>query len=200
MGKLVHCKTCGAEIAKSAKVCPVCGARRKKHRVLGIVLIIFSLALLGSVLANTEDDKGPQKVGADDGTQQTTFGVGDAVALNDIVVTLNDVSDSSGSQYNKPADGNVFALCNFTIENNSNKEIAVSSLVSFRTYVDDTAVNMSMQAVIDADNGQLDGTIAAGKKMVGTIGYEVPADYKELEIRFTPDFWNKTEIIFVSAK
>ena len=31
------------------------------------------------------------------------------------------------------------------------------------------------------DKNQLDGTVAPGKKMNGVIGYEVPADWKELE-------------------
>ena len=37
--KMVKCKTCGAEIAKSAKTCPKCGAKQKKSKVLGIVLL-----------------------------------------------------------------------------------------------------------------------------------------------------------------
>lgn len=45
MGKLVKCKTCGEEIAKNAKFCPKCGAKRKKHTVLGILLVIIGVFL-----------------------------------------------------------------------------------------------------------------------------------------------------------
>lgn len=48
------------------------------------------------------------------------------------------------------------------------------------------------------DKNQLDGTVAPGKKMNGVIGYEVPADWKELEINFTPDFWSNKDISFVA--
>lgn len=45
MAKLVKCKTCGKEIAKSAKTCPYCGAKRKGHPVLGVFLAIFGIML-----------------------------------------------------------------------------------------------------------------------------------------------------------
>lgn len=31
MDKMTKCKTCGADIAKSAKVCPACGAKQKNR-------------------------------------------------------------------------------------------------------------------------------------------------------------------------
>lgn len=33
---MVKCKTCGQEISKSAKICPHCGVKQKKHIVLGV--------------------------------------------------------------------------------------------------------------------------------------------------------------------
>lgn len=48
MAKMVKCKTCGEEIAKSAKVCPHCGARQKKRVFLGIVLFIIGISLFSA--------------------------------------------------------------------------------------------------------------------------------------------------------
>lgn len=45
MGKMTRCKTCGAEIAKDAKFCTKCGAKQKKHKALGIVLVVFGVFL-----------------------------------------------------------------------------------------------------------------------------------------------------------
>ena len=136
---------------------------------------------------NKEDDK-------------TAFGVGEQVSLNDVIVTMNNVTESNGSQFNEPAEGNVFILCEFTIENNSEKDLAVSSIMCFEAYVDDYSTSMSLSAIIGAEKNQLDGTVAAGKKMNGVIGYEAPADWKEIEIRFTPDFWSGKDITFVHSK
>lgn len=201
--KLVECKSCGETIAKNAKTCPHCGAKRKKP-VLGTILIVLGVCILIGVLAGGSDE--PKKVNETPETptenaspDQTVFGVGDVVELNNVKVTLAGVSESNGSAYNEPSDGNVFLLCEFEIENNSSKDIAVSSMMSFEAYCDDYTCNYSLSALLEkGDKNQLDGTIASGKKFAGVVGYEVPADWSEFEIRFTPDFWGK-DITFVAS-
>lgn len=213
MAKIVKCKTCGAEIAKTAKTCPKCGA--KQHTValsLCAVIIVLTIVACIGVIAGGGDDSEPQKVGDSTPTQsqeegnnstepeKTTFSVGEQVSLNDIVVTLNGVTESSGSQFNKPTAGNVFILCEFTIENNSDRDLGISSLMCFEAYVDGYSTSMSLSATINSDKNQLDGAIAAKRKMNGVIGYETAANWSEIEIRFTPDFWNGRDITFVYSK
>lgn len=54
MAELVKCKTCGEEIAKSAKTCPKCGARQKKP-ILQIVLFAFvGLVIIGALFGKDE--------------------------------------------------------------------------------------------------------------------------------------------------
>lgn len=53
MAKLVKCKTCGETIAKNAKACPRCGARRRNNIPLGIFLIAVGLIVLFSGLGKT---------------------------------------------------------------------------------------------------------------------------------------------------
>lgn len=49
MAKMVKCKTCGADIAKNAKVCPNCGAKNKKPPVALIVIVaIFAIGIIGA--------------------------------------------------------------------------------------------------------------------------------------------------------
>lgn len=205
---MTNCRSCGAEIAKSAVTCPHCGARNKrKHVLLWVVLGVLALIIIGaagsggsepapaaasstSAAAPKSESKAPVK---------KTFGVGESAELKDIVVTLVSVEESSGSQFNQPTDGNVFVICEFEIENNSSSEINVSSLLSFAAYCDDYSLNFSLTALLEKGNrNQLDGQIAAGKKMNGIIGYEVPIGWNELEIRFTPSFWSGNEIIFTA--
>lgn len=126
--------------------------------------------------------------------------VGDSISLDDVVVTLVDVSESNGKDFSTPSDGNVFVVCEFTIENNSDDDIAVSSIMSFDAYVDDYSTSMSMSAMISSDKPQLDGTIAPGKKMNGIIGYEVGSEWKTIEVRFIADAWSGNEFIFTYSK
>lgn len=211
--KLKTCKACGAEVAKNAKTCPRCGAKLKMgHPILiGILVFIVLVSIIGSMGSNedpkkvddgaagqstvtdqTEDKKEPEK--------KTTFTVGEKVELNGVNVTLVDVSSNSGSDFNKPTEGNVFLICEFEIENNSNSEIAVSSMMSFEAYCDDYTCTFSLGALMEKGNkNQLDGTVAAGKKFNGVVGYEVPADWQEFEIVFTPNFWSGKDITFVAT-
>ena len=68
---------------------------------------------------------------------KTEFYIGETAELDKVQTTLIDVTESTGSEYNQPNEGNVFVLCEFEICNNSDTEIAVSSMLSFEAYCDD---------------------------------------------------------------
>lgn len=61
MTKLVTCKDCGAQISKSAKVCPHCGAKRKPSgwRVFfGIILLFVGISIfVGAIGGNSGSAK-----------------------------------------------------------------------------------------------------------------------------------------------
>lgn len=217
MSKLKKCKTCGADIAKSAKTCPHCGAKVKKHTVLGIILVIFGVCAIAAAMGGGSDE--PQKVGdtntpsnesvesagnensqEDTAQTQSLFHVGDIVELNGVTVTLLSVDESSGNQFMTPEDGNVFVTFEFDIDNQTDSDIAVSSMLSFEAYFDDYSTSISLSAMVSSEKSQLDGNVAAGKKMTGVVGYEAPSDWKTAEIRFTPDFWSGKDIIFEYSK
>lgn len=207
------CKHCKSEIPKAAKVCPNCRKKQGgigKWIVIGIIVVIFLAVAFGG-----GDDK-PKKVennttttqqGENDNdkkadTQETKdiFTVGETAEMNDVQVTLLKYSESKGSEYNKPSDGNVFLMAEFEIVNNSDSEMNVSSMLSFEAYADDYALNYSLGAITENNDTQLDGTIAAGKKMKGYIGYEVPKDWSTVEIHFTDDVWSDNKIKFEIKK
>ena len=167
--------------------------------VLGLCACDFEPSLVGTVPANNSENNISSNMGTPSaGTK--TFKLGDVVELNDVSVGFLDVITDTGSDFNKPADGNVFVLCEFEITNNSDKEVSVSTMLSFDAYCDGYSCSLSLQALIEKGNKeQLDGTVAAGKKMKGVVGYEVPADWEELEIHYTPDIMNGKEIVFIAS-
>lgn len=219
MGETKKCKHCQSEIDKKAKICPNCKKKQggKLKFIIAGIVIIGIIGALGSQkdevkkvqkdnpeVQNTSTGKKEEPNTAEEKEEVheevTTFKTGETASLKDVLVTLDSVTESSGSQFNKPTEGNVFLLCEFTIENDSEKDIAVSSMISFEAYCDDFSVSQSLGGLLEKGNkSQLDGSVAAGKKMNGVIAYEVPADWKELEINFTPDFWGK-EITFTATK
>lgn len=195
--------------------------QKKKGGCLKVVLIVIAVIVVLIVIAaiagggedtpskventttgeqqNTGDTSQEDMDGSSD--EQTKFGVGETAEMNDVQVTLLGYEESSGSEFNTPADGNVFVLVNFEIANNSDEELSVSSAMSFDAYADDYALNYSLSALMEkSDETQLDGTIAPGKKMNGYIGYEVPADWSTMEIHFVDSVWSNNKFIFEITK
>ncbi len=94
-------------------------------------------------------------------------------------------------------------ICDFEIDNDSERDINISSVMNFEAYCDDYSLNqdiMGLQAPEAEGKSQLDGSVAAGKKMNGVIAYQVPSDYKTMEINVAPDFWSSKNIKFVYSK
>lgn len=178
---------------------------RKNKSTLAVVLILVTLITLLTVGCDIDEpvlvDTNATQSATNSSNQNTkkTFAVGETAQLNDVQVCLVGVTESTGSSFNKPTEENVFVLCEFNITNNSNEDLAVSSMMSFEAYCDDYTCSFSFGALLEKGNkNQLDGTVAAGKKLNGVIGYEVPENWKELEISFTPDVWSSKDITFVA--
>lgn len=126
------------------------------------------------------------------------YTVGEAAEKDDVKITLTNVSETSGSEYNTAPDGKVFILAEFLIENNSNEEISISSMLNFEAYIDDFSSSTSLSAMIEGE--QLDGSIAAGKKLKGILGFEAETDWKELSIVYKPNFLSSDSIEFIYSK
>lgn len=198
--------------------------KKKGSKLKTVLIVLLVLVIIGAIASQGEDDTPKVVDNSGAGTvtteankndtanentptpeptieEKTEFGVGETVELKDVLATLVSVTESSGGDFNKPSDGNVFVLCEFTIENNSSEDLIISSMLSFEAYCDDFSISQSIGGMLaKGDKGQLDGSIAAGKKMNGVIAYEVPTDWKELEIKFTPNVWSGKDITFIATK
>ena len=211
------CKHCKTPIPKDAKVCPNCRKKQGgvgKWIIIGVIVVILLAALFGGgddkpkkvenskVESTQQDEKKSEEPKTDENTEEVKdiFEVGETAELNDVQVTLLRYKESKGSEYNKPSDGNVFLMAEFEIVNNSDSEMNVSSVMSFEAYADDYSLNYSFGALMDNEDRQMDGTIAAGKKMKGYIGYEVPKDWSTVEIHFTDDVWSNNKFKFEIKK
>jgi len=130
--------------------------------------------------------------------KKTEFGIGEKATINGVDITLLSVKENKGSSFNRPDSGNVFLLCEFEFVNNSDKDITVSSIASFDAYCDDYSISNSFSAELEGGDG-LDGTIAPGKRLKGTIGYEVGTGWKKIEIVYSPSLWSSDTVKFTNA-
>ena len=198
---------------------------QQRKKVCSILALVFSgvwllamVAFIGSSNSNRPDANYPARTpsqnnaasagsstgkdsvfGSDSG--KTAYGLMETAQVNDVKVTMTRYEESAGSEWNHPSSGNVFLMVEFEIENNSKSDLNISSLLSFNAYADNYSVNFSLNALLDkSSETQLDGTIASGKKMRGWIGWEVPADWSEMEIHFTEDVWFGSTFKFIIKK
>ena len=185
---------------------------KKKKKVLILAAALAAVTVLssfGCVYVRPKDD-GPTKVtgsGAESGGEtaggtegETAFGIGETAEYRGVRVTLVSVTESRGKEYMEPAEGKVFLVCEFNIENGSDKEINVSSVLSFDAYIDDYSTSIDLLACTSSGKDTLDGTAAPGKKLGGAVGYEASEDWQTIEIRFKANVWSDTEFIFKANK
>lgn len=216
------CKHCKTEIPYGAKVCPNCRKKQGGGGCLTAIIVIVAIGLIGSCVGGGKsNDEDPSKVttttaqsnsseqkavtAAPEATavEKTAFDIGEIADIKGVQVSLIGITESKGSEFLKPDEGNIFVLCEFEISNNSDNDISVSSVMSFEAYCDDYSISqdiLGLQAPEGTGKNQLDGSVAAGKKMNGIIAYQVPGDWKTLEIKFSPSFWSNKSATFIATK
>ena len=188
MAKLIKCKSCGNEIASNAKACPKCGAKNSKPFYKKIwfwvlvVIIIAAIAGSGSNKPKLVSEDKPIVTKEEKSNKEEVFNIGDTIELDKFKITVNEVKTTNGSDFIKPQEGNEFLYVDATVENISDKEQTVSSVLMFK--VVDKDGRAMKQTIVENANGQLDGTIGPGRKMTGEYVVEAPKDATGLELQF----------------
>ena len=140
----------------------------------------------------------PQKVGQtsakvqDKSTETSTetnkskvFKIGDVVKLKDFKVTVNKLYKVNGDELSQPQPGNEFIAVDCSVENISNEQQAVSSVMMFKVVdKDGRECEESIGGLTAAKAGQMDGEIGPGRKITGVYVVEVPKGTTGLELEF----------------
>lgn len=178
-----------------------------KGRKLLALLMAMMIAVTGALAAGCSSDTSSGEGGNAGGEaseseaeEKSEYGVGETATINDVDITLVGAVESAGDDFFTPAEGNKFEILEFEIANNSDEEVAVSSIMCFEAYCDDYSIDVSYDGELAPEaegKSTLDGTVAAEKKMNGIIAYEVPADFERLEVDVNLDVWSDEAVKFV---
>ena len=116
------------------------------------------------------------------------FKPGDIVEIGDFTLVVNGVESSTGSDFVKPAEGNEFVIVDLTLENKRDESVAVSSLLQM-SLKDATGQIYAVNLLASTAGGGTtpDGELAAGEKLRGQVGFEVPSDAEGLLFVFDPN-------------
>ena len=166
---------------------------------------ILAVMMLVSMTACELSDI-PQKEPGDTQTQtqpqkkDETFKLNETAAFRTLKFTATELKEAYGETYFAPEEGNVFVGVKFTIENISEEDQTVSSILLFEAYVDDVKCSESFSAAMAFNSEMLDGTIAPGKKLVGWYTLEVPENWKTLELHVQANWLSNSNAKFVFSK
>jgi len=210
--KMKSCKACGAEIAKSAKVCPHCGAKQKgKLGIIAIVVVVIIIlaALLGSGDAEESkvDNSGATNASTEstdqteDGSEDTNVvQIGGSFEDNGLKFTVNSadlnkqINDEYGL-YTLP-DGQKYIQVDFTFENTGDNDQYVS-IYDFDCYADGTLCEQ--QYVTEETGDFINANLSSGRNVSFSTLYAVPEDASEIELEYTADVWTG-EKVFVKLQ
>jgi hypothetical protein len=164
-------------------------------------LVVCALLLMFFTFGCGETTR-PEKVTAENkadfATESTktpeVYAVGDSVKMGGLVFTVNGTSTSTGSEFFRPDNGNIYFIVDCTIENSSNEAVHLSSLLMF-SLVDAEGYNYNI-TIGPETKGSLDGELAPGRKMRGELAFEVPAQANSLELIFEPNVFGSGQAIY----
>lgn len=190
------CKYCQSEISQKAKLCPNC---RKKQglgcgNVFSILFIVIVLIpfIIGKLFSSDEQNAS-NTANSSNTSAKSQYAVGDVVNLKDCNISfLSANAFVSDNEFIVAKEGCDYWKFEFEFENTGKSDITISSMLGWNCYADGYAAS---QSFIDMDN-DLSGIISTGKKIKGSLIFEIPKDAKEIELEYKDNPFLDNKIVF----
>jgi Domain of unknown function (DUF4352) len=162
--------------------------------ILAIIIIIIIIVAVSGGSDDTSSSNTGEKVGENKSEEtkeeeNKTFAVGDTVDLNGLEVTITDAKYINAAEYVPSENGKVLQM-NLEVTNNKDDKLFIDSS-EFNFY--DSEGN-SMEQYFGGDSLDLSGDLNAGKKISGTLTYDVP-ESETYELIYEPTFsWTDEQV------
>ncbi len=119
------------------------------------------------------------------------YSVGDVIQGNNVIISYLSCEDyKSDNMFIQPKKGYHYVSCFLEFENKGTSDKAVS-IYSFDCFADGFACDQ-----LFARDDELSGTISAGRKIKGTVSFEVPDDAEVIELEYNDNIWTSHRIVF----
>ena len=173
------------------------------------VIIVIVIAAIGAASTQGAENKEPSKETAasmNAATQSPVpdsdekFYLSETAVFENLKITAVKVEESEGDTIFKPEEGKVFVGIKISIENISQEDQIISSILLFDSYEDGVKSSYSASAMIAFSNGTLDGTLSSGKKMEGYYAIEASCEWKEIELEVKASWLSSSKATFVIKK
>lgn len=175
----------------------------KIKKAIALVSAAMIISVICSFTGCTSDEPkkdvngNSQTATASETSGEQKFALNETAVFDNIKVTATELKNSSGNEIIKPESGNVFVGIKFAIENTSSEDQTISSLMLFDAYIDGVKSEYSFNANTAFAEGTLDGSISAGKKMIGYYAVEAKKGWKEISLEVKSDWLSDSKAEFV---
>ena len=183
---------------------------KKTKGMKRVIAFMLTLTLAGmvSVACGTEatpkketaDEQKTEQEPAEEEEQDITFGLNETAVFDTLKITALEMKESEGDDFIKPAEGKVFVGVKFKIENVSEEDQNISSLMLFSAYVDDTKADTELMVPSEFSEGSLDGTLASGKSMEGYFVVQAGTEWQQLQLDVQSEWLSNVKAQFVLTK
>jgi len=177
MSKLVKCKACGHEVAKSAKVCPSCGKKLKMPFVTRLIILLVAFVIIGAIGSNKGGSSGSSLSSSSDSSkipEIKTAKINESFIIGDFQCSIKKVEKlgqiySSGVLLSEASDGAIYVAVEWSYKNISKEP--KSSMWS-------PSVNLYSPTKIEYDQDSLASgmyamAIGGGEKFMGDINPDI---------------------------
>jgi hypothetical protein len=115
---------------------------------------------------------------------------GEEILIGNLIVIVTSAKFIGGKPYNQPASGNRFLLVDLSVENHGANPTTFSSLLQV-SVKDASGAKYAPNLMATAAGGGIppDGELAAGERMRGQLGFEVPDQAQGLQLVLDADIW-----------
>lgn len=126
--------------------------------------------------------------------EDTTFAIGEKIALGDNVLTVNGFARSQGdNEFDTPKKGHEYIVVEVTIENGGSETISYNpfdfTMKNSQGQILDGAFTLTEQ-----DKQLSSGELAPKGKVNGVLVFEQPKGDTGLQLIYQPNFWNDGKI------
>lgn len=170
-----------------------------KKTISLLIIVALCLSLVGCFSSSPIKETNKSDSSAQE-SKELVFGLNETAAFPNLKFTASELQESNGVDFFAPEAGKIFVGIKFTIENVSNEEQTVSSLLMFDGYVDDVKCDYSISAACAFSEGTLDGSLSPGKKLVGWYALEVPQNWSTIELSVQNNWLSNNPAKFVFSK
>lgn len=122
---------------------------------------------------------------------ENAYSVGDTVEAKGMTIRYLSCEEYvSDNMFIQPEEGNHYIRLEFEFENTGSSDQSVSAF-SFDCYADGKACE---QSYLGGDT--LSASLSAGRKVKGSVIFEVPSNAQTVEVEYLADYWTSNRIVF----